>query len=153
MRITAYWTLAVFRFPFPERRWRQPVDAPKRIQDQEILIAGDDRRALAAQCRRQHDIVVAIATGWGIECDRRHEREGLGEQLKGGPHINRALAELPLQDFTKLVQQGLRRNDNVLADAMLEEIGASAARDEGGDQHVRIKEEFHETRVNTSSSV
>ena len=64
-----------------------------------------------------------------------------------------ALAELPLEDVTKLVQQGLRRNDDVLADAVFEEIAAGAARDEGGDQHVRIEEEFHETRVNTSSSV
>ena len=80
-------------------------------------------------------------------------RERLGEQLKGGPHINRALAELPLQDVTKLIQQWLRRNDFVLADAVFEEIAAGAARDEGGDQPVRIKHEFHETRVNTSSSV
>jgi hypothetical protein len=80
------------------------------------------------------------------------QRERLSEQLKGGPH-NRALAELLLQDITELVQQRLRRNDDVLASAMLEEIAAGAARDECRDQHVRIQEEFHETRVNTSSSV
>src|SRR5580765_4626506 len=105
------------------------------------------------QCGRQHHIVVTVATRWGIECVRRHKHERLGEQLKGGPHINRALAELPLQDFTKLVQQGLRRNDDVLADAVFEEVAARTARDEGGDQHVRIKEKSQETRVNTSSSV
>jgi hypothetical protein len=41
----------------------------------------------------------------------------------------------------------------VLADAVFEEFAAGAASDEGGDQHVRILEEVHETRVNTSSSV
>ena len=97
--------LPVLRFPLPERRWREREDVPKRIHDQEILITGDDRGALAGQCGRQHDIVVAVATRGGIESVRRHEREGLGEQLKGGPHINRALVELPLQDFTELVQQ------------------------------------------------
>jgi hypothetical protein len=69
------------------------------------LITSDDRRALAGQCGRQHDIVVAVATNWRIERVRRDERERLGEQLTRGPHINRALAELPLQDVTKLVQQ------------------------------------------------
>ena len=134
--------LPVLRFPFPERRWREHVDAPKRIQDQEILITGDDGGALAGQCGRQHDIVVAVATRWGIECVRRHERERLGEQLKGGPHINSPLAELPLQNLTELVQQGLRRNDDVLADAVFEEFAAGAARDEGGYQHVRINRSF-----------
>jgi hypothetical protein len=60
--------LRVLRFPFPERRWREHVDAQKRIRDQEILITGDDRDALAGQCGRQHDIVVAVATRCGIEC-------------------------------------------------------------------------------------
>lgn len=129
------------------------MDAPKRMQDQEILISGDDRGALPGHCRRQYDIVIAVATNWGIECVRRHERERLGEQLKGGPHINRALAELPLQDLTKLVQQRLRGHDDVLANAMLEEIATGAACNEGGDQHIRIQDKFHETRVNTSSSV
>ena len=91
------------RFPFPERRWREHADATKRIQDREILITGDDRGALANQRGRQHDIVVAVATRWGIECVRRHERERVGEQPKGGPRINRARAELSLQDVTKLV--------------------------------------------------
>ena len=59
--------LLALRFPLPERRRRQHVDAPKRIQDQEVLIASDDRGALTGQCRRQHDIVVAVATNWGIE--------------------------------------------------------------------------------------
>ena len=66
---------------------------------------------------------------------------------------DRPLADLPFQNFTEFVQQRLRRHDDVLADAVFEEIGAGAARDEGRDQHVRIQEEFHETRVNTSSSV
>ena len=97
--------LPLLRFPFPERRWREHLDATKRIQDQEILITGDDRDAVAGECGRQDDIVVAVATRWGIEYVRCHERERLGEQLKGGPHIDRALPELPLQDFTKLLQQ------------------------------------------------
>jgi len=97
--------LTVFGFPFPERRWREHLDAPKWIQDQEILITGDDRRTLAGHRGCQHDIVVAVATRRGIECVRRHERERLGEQVKGGPHINRTLAELPLQDVTELIQQ------------------------------------------------
>ena len=34
---------------------------------------------------------------------------------KGAPHISSALAELPVEDLAKLVQQGLRRKDEVLA--------------------------------------
>jgi D-alanyl-D-alanine carboxypeptidase len=129
------------------------VNAPKRIQDQEILISGNDRGALAGHGGCQHEIVVAVATRRGIEHVRRHERERLGKQLQDGPHINRTLAELPFQDFKELVQQQLRRHDDVMADAVFEEIAAGAARNEGSDQHVRIQEKFHETRVNTSSSV
>ena len=141
------------RFPFPKRRWREHSDVPKWIQDQEILIASDNRSALASLRCRQYHIVVAVATGWGIECVRRYEGERLRKQSEGAPHINSALPELPVEDLAKLVQQRLRRNDDVLADAVFEEIAAGAARDEGGDQHVRVEEEFHETRVNTSSSV
>ena len=117
------------------------------------MIASDNRGALTSQCGRQHHIVVAVATGWGIECVRRYEGERFRKQPNGAPHINSALAELPIEDVAKLVQQRLGRNDDVLADAVFEEIAAGAARDEGGDQHIRIEEEFHETRVNTSSSV
>ena len=41
----------------------------------------------------------------------------------------------------------------VLADAVFEQVAARAARDEGGDEDVRVEEEPHETRENTSSSV
>jgi hypothetical protein len=64
-----------------------------------------------------------------------------------------ALPELPVEDLAKLVQHGLQRNDDVLADAVFQKIAAGAAREEGGDQHVRVEEQFHETRLNTSSSV
>ena len=37
--------------------------------------------------------------------------------------------------------------------AVLQQIGADAARDEGRDEDVRIEEQLHETRLNTSSSV
>jgi hypothetical protein len=70
-------TLLVLRFPFPERRWREHSDTAKGIEDQQILIPRDNRSALASQGRRQHQIVVAVATGWGIECVWRHERERL----------------------------------------------------------------------------
>ena len=103
----------VLRLPLPERRWREHSDVPKGIEDQEILIASDNRSALASQGGRQHHIVVAIATGWGIECVWRHDGEGLREQPKGAPHINIALAELSTEDVAKVVQQRLRRNDDV----------------------------------------
>lgn len=41
----------------------------------------------------------------------------------------------------------------MLADAMFEKIGASASRDQGGNQDIGIEENFQDTRVNTSSSV
>ena len=85
------------RFPFPERRWREHSDAPKRIQDQEILIAGDNRGALAGQRGRQHDIVVAVATDWGIECVRRDEGERLREQRRALRTSFSALSELPVR--------------------------------------------------------
>jgi hypothetical protein len=40
-----------------------------------------------------------------------------------------------------------------VADAVLQEIAADAARQKSGDEHVCVQQEFHETRVNTSSSV
>jgi hypothetical protein len=47
--------------------------------------------------------------------------------------------ELPLEGFAKFVQQWLRRNDDVLADAVFEKVASGAARDEGGDQHLRVR--------------
>ena len=108
------------------------------------------------------DQLVAIPTPrrrestHGVDATRRGAGapDFVGESLwEPAPHINSALSELPVENLAKLVQQGRRRDDDVLADAVLEEIAAGAARDEGGYQHVRIKEEFHDTRVNTSSSV
>jgi hypothetical protein len=39
-----------------------------------------------------------------------------------------------------------------LTDAVLEKVGAGAARDESGDQDVGVEQQSQETRVNTSSS-
>ena len=82
-----------------------------------------------------------------------HERERVLEQLNGRSDIDTALMEFFCQDNAKLVEQWSGRNHNVVADAVLEKIATDAARHEGGDQHVRIEEQFHETRLNTSSSV
>ena len=57
------------------------------------------------------------------------------------------------QDITQLVEQRSRRNHDVTADAVLQQIGADAACDEGRDKDVRVEEQPHETRLNTSSSV
>jgi hypothetical protein len=40
----------------------------------------------------------------------------------------------------------------MLTDAVLKDIAARAMRDQGRDQHVGVKQEPHDTRVNTSSS-
>src|ERR1051325_4928247 len=57
------------------------------------------------------------------------------------------------QDTAKLVEQRPRGNDDVMTNAVLEEIAAHAACDEGGDQDVGVEQQFHETWLNTSSSV
>jgi hypothetical protein len=36
----------------------------------------------------------------------------------------------------------LRRNDDVLADAMFQKIATAAAREKGSDQHVSVEESF-----------
>ena len=61
--------------------------------------------------------------------------------------------KLSRQDVAKFVQERLGGNDHVLSDAELDQIAADAPRHERGDEHVRIKQNSHETRVNTSSSV
>jgi hypothetical protein len=47
----------------------------------------------------------------------RQEPERLSKQPESAPHINSSLPELPVEDIAKLVQQGLRRNDDVLAES------------------------------------
>ena len=56
------------------------------------------------------------------------------------------------QDIAQPVEQRARRNDDVMADAVLQKL-ATAARDEGRDEDARVEEQPHETRLNTSSSV
>lgn len=146
-------SLVVLGFPFPERRRREHSDPTKRIQDQQILIAGNDRGALAGQRRRQHHIVIAVATNRWLECVRFHEREGLRKQPKSVPRIDVAVAELSREDVAQLVEEWAGRNDNVMSDAVFQQLTADAARDQRGDQDIRIEEQLHETRVNTSSSV
>ena len=122
-------------------------------RDQQILIAGDNRGALSGERSRQHDIVIMVATSRRLEYVGRHERERLLEQPKGRSNIHSALTKFSSQDIAKLVEQRSRRNHDVLANAVLEKIAADASRDESGDQDVRIQQQFHETRLNTSSSV
>jgi len=57
------------------------------------------------------------------------------------------------QDAPKFVEQRSRGNHDVVPDALLQKIAAGATRDEGRDEYVRVQQNFHETRVNTSSSV
>ena len=64
-----------------------------------------------------------------------------------------ALAKLSRQNITKLVEQWSRRDYRVMPDTVFHKVAAETARQERGDQHVRIQEEFHEMRLNTSSSV
>ena len=85
------------RLPLPESGRRKYADGVKRIQNQQILIAGEDRVARPGQCRRQDGIVVAVATGRRIEGAWRNERERPGKQLKSAPHIDGPLPELPLE--------------------------------------------------------
>ena len=61
--------------------------------------------------------------------------------------------KLSSQDIAQLVEQRSGRNDDVMADAVLQKIATDAARDEGRDEDVRVEEQPHETRLNTSSSV
>lgn len=117
------------------------------------MIASDDRGARAGQRGRQHDVVITVATNRRLECVGLYDRKRLLEQPKGRSHIDSALTEFVSQDTAKFVQQWLRGNHDVVADAVLQEIAADAARQKSGDEHVRIQQEFHETRVNTSSSV
>lgn len=140
-------------FPFPERRRREHSNALKGIQDQQILIARDDRGTPACQRGRQYDIIVAVATSRGFEDAWLYKDERLRKEVRGIPHINRALAEFAIQDITKFIQQLLRGDNRMLADAVFQKLAAAATRNERGDQHVCVQEEFHETRVNTSWSV
>jgi hypothetical protein len=61
------------------------------------------------------------------------ERIRCGEQPNGAPHIDDALMEFARQDIAQLVEQRSGRNDDVMADAVLQKIGADAARNEGRD--------------------
>jgi len=124
-----------------------------RIQDQQILITTDDGGASPGHRRRQHDIVVAVATHWRLERIWRDQGERLAEQPNGASRIHRALMKFSRQDVTQLVEQRSGRNDDVMADAVLQQLATDAARDERRDEEVRVEEQPHETRLNTSSSV
>jgi hypothetical protein len=125
----------------------------ERIQDQQILIARDNRGALTGARRRQHDIVIGIATNRRFKWDGRDECERFLEQASSRSHIRGALMKLSSEDVAQLVQQRSGRNYDVMANAVLQQVAAGAARNERGDEHVCIQQQFHETRVNTSSSV
>ena len=124
----------------------------KTIQDRQILITTDDGGASPVHRGRQHDIVVGVATHWRLERIRRDQGERLAEQPNGASRIHRALMKFSSQDIAQPVEQRARRNDDVMADAVLQKL-ATAARDEGRDEDVRVEEQPHETRLNTSSSV
>ena len=94
------------------------------IQDQQILITSNDCRAFTGQSRRQHDIVIAVATNRWLEYVWFDEREGLAKQPEGVPRIYVALMELPSEDVVKLVEERLRGYDDVLADTVLQQVGA-----------------------------
>ena len=47
----------------------------KGIQDQQVLITGDNGRALAGECRRHYNIVVAVTTNGGLERIGRDQDE------------------------------------------------------------------------------
>jgi hypothetical protein len=70
------------------------------------LIAGDNRGALANQLRRQHDIVVLVATRWRLERVGRHDHKCLREQPDAVAYIDRTLMEFARQDIAKLIEQG-----------------------------------------------
>ena len=102
--------------------------------------------------RRQHDVVGAVATHWRFERIRCDQGEPLGKQPNGGGGscIQSALMKFSSQDIAQFVEQESRRNHGVMADAVLQKIAADAARDEGRDEDVRVEEQPHETRLNTS---
>ena len=117
------------------------------------MVTADNRGGLPGKSGRQYDVVIRVATSGCFKCDRRYERERFLEQPNGRSHIRNALTKLSSQHIAKLVQQRSRRNHDVVAEAVLQKIAAGAPRQERGDQHVRIQQKFHETRLNTSSSV
>jgi len=51
------------------------------------------------------------------------------------------------------LQDRRRRDRLVLANGMLEQLGAHTSRDEHRDQHARVEDQPHDTRSKTSSSV
>jgi len=72
-------------------------------------------------------------------------RKRCDEQPNGAPHIDLALMEFSRQDIAELAEQRPRRNDDVMADAVLQKIGADAARNEGRDGDVRVEEQPQRT--------
>jgi len=110
----------------------------KGIEDQQILIAGNNRGTLAGARRRQHNVVINVATNRRFKRGGCDERERFLEQANGRSHIRSTLSKLSSQHISELVQQWSRRNHHVVADTMLQKIAAGAARDESGDKHVRI---------------
>jgi hypothetical protein len=125
----------------------------KGIQDQQILITGEDGCALTGARGCQHDVVIAVATNRGLQYVGYDNRERLFEQPNSRSNVLTALMEFFTQDTAKLVEQWLRGNHDMVPYTVLQKVTASAARHESGDQHIRIQQESHDTRLNTSSSV
>src|SRR5437762_14058846 len=100
--------LVVRRFTLPERRRRQHSDGLKGIEDQQIPIAGDNRGALAGARRRQHNVVINVATNRRFKRGGCDERERFLEQANGRSHIRSALMKLSSQHVSELVPQWAR---------------------------------------------
>lgn len=102
----------------------------KGIEYEEVLVAGDDRCTAAGGRGAQHDVVTSIPAHRRLEGFGRDQREPFLEQATRCAHVARTLAELPRKDIAQLVEQWLRREDGVLAHAVLQQLRTRAPGDE-----------------------
>src|SRR5579862_4487581 len=57
------------------------------------------------------------------------------------------------EDFFKFLKDIFRKEQLMVFRAMPDQLGTGAVADQGGDKDVRVKNNLHDTRLNTSSSV
>ena len=120
---------------------------------EEIFVAGDDAGALSGNRSCDDGVIIGVPTDGGVE---RGDRYDLASRLQQAHRsIRLACGELELAGelVPQLREYELRQYDVMIEHAVLKKFIAYSVRYEGRYEHIRIENQPHDTRSNTSWSV
>lgn len=134
----------------PRRENGNPAELP---EVQQVAVARDEAVGLGGQCGAEDHEVRAVAAGVGRDRGRGDDRCVLAEERDDGPGLRPGDLEFSAQVAAQFLQDGLREDEVVAREADLQDGLTQAARGEGGQEHIRVEDDFHERASKTSSSV